>query len=339
MEIIGSRLGNAAHQIIRNATFFDLNHVHTVVVDPLNEADARNYEWEIWNMCGFHGDVLKTEVSTTKAHIIRKKRNPMPGDSHPYELIMGPKLPYASGSCASGLLKLDGPEKPCHVCIFGGSNGTHAHGRFHRYVSCYDRAKKKWNMITHIPVAIDHHSTVKVPEILCPGNGTIGPYLFVFHGRTRSWGKAIDVVYAWKLPRDENKQNSPADYMASFKNATWETFTTDDYPRDASASILTEDGRYVIAFGGLTHGMKQDTASHTRSRRIRVLDICTRKWHTSKIELSHPRYAIQACRNGRYPLICGGTYEEPLTLEPLINQNLASCELFDTDEIVKNLIH
>ena len=335
LETIDPSSGNAPHQVVRNDTFLELSHIYTVKVDPLNTEDAKKYEWEIWIPCGLYGDEVKSETSIATARIIRKKRN----DPNPFELIVGPKLPHPSGACSAALLKIDGPHKPGHICMFAGSDGSHDKGRFHREVMCYDRAKQKWNFITHVPVAIDHHSMVRVPEVPCPGNGTIGPYIFIFHGRTKSFGKAIDEVHAWKLPEHKQQVNIPGYHMSSFKNASWEIFTTDDYPRDASAAMVTVDGRYVIAFGGVTHRMKHDTTSHSRLKKIRVLDVCTRKWHASKIELNHPRYAIEPCRNGRYPIICGGTYEEPLTMEPRVNQNLASCEIFDTEEIVNNLVH
>jgi hypothetical protein len=335
VEIIDPALGDAPHEIVRNDTVLELNHIFTVIVDPLNDEDAKKYEWEIWVPCGFSGHEFNQEKSIATARIIRKKRN----GPDPYEVFVGPKLPYPSGSCSAALLKIDGPDKPGHICMFGGSDGAHDSGHFHREVKCYDRAKQKWNFITHVPVAIDHHSMVRVPEVQCPGNGTIGPYIFIFHGRTHAFGKAIDVVHAWKLPEHKQQVNIPGYHMSSFKNASWEIFATDDYPRDAAASLITEDGRYVIAFGGLTHGMKQDTVSHTRLKRIRVLDLCTRKWHTSKVELDNPRYAIEPCLNGRYPIICGGTYEGPTTTyEPRFHGNLASCEIFDTEEIVNNLV-
>ena len=319
--------------------WLDVNHLVAVKVDPIDRNDEDIYKWKIWIPCGFTGHTVNGERSKETILIIQKHR-----ETGEISVKKGPPMPQPRGACNARLLHLKGKGHPGYVCVFAGSDGSHKRGRYSANIDCYDRVQKVWIGLTPTPKKLDHHSMADIPRVKCPDGSTIGPSLFIFNGRTKSYGNVIPEVYSLDLPNEDDSITAD-ELLRLHQQANWGLFTLDPVPRDAAASVVSHDGRYIILLGGIHHHTK-DGYEQNFMRAIRVLDLCQKKWYTSRRRLYIPRFAVQACIHPRFPLICGGTYlpnrhaaneSEP---EEKINakENLASCELLETERILEELI-
>jgi hypothetical protein len=297
IEVINYFTGN--HTLVSNASFLNLHHFDSVVVYPDTEEDKKIFEWEMWIPCGFFGHQIDHETAVDHVRIIRK----MIGGDTDYQFLRGPDLPNPRGGCTTDVLYLDGPDKPGHICVFAGSNGTHDAGFFYRTNFCFDRLNATWNELPSLPSGFDHHTMLKIPEVRCTPNKTVGPYLFVFHGRAKAYGQALRNIFALKMP----KVNDPHPMETILKHK-WVTFVKDEHPCDAAGSSVSANGRYVIQYGGLLHNKTDKAAglSHSRMKRIRILDVCDKTWYKSSMEFVTPRFSIDSCNHPKYPMTCGG---------------------------------
>jgi hypothetical protein len=287
------------HTLVSNESFLNLNHFDTVLVHPVTEEDKKIFEWEMWIPCGFFGNRVDSEIAVDHVRIIRK----MIGGDTDYQFLRGPDLPDPRGACTADLLQLDGPDKPPHICVFAGSNGTHDAGFFHKTNFCYDRLKNKWNQLPSLPSGFDHHSMLQIPEVQCPSQKTVGPFVFVFHGRSAAYGQALPNIFALKIP-----SASDPNPMEAIMKEKWITHSKDDHPCDAAGSSVSANGRYVIQYGGIFYNKANRTEglSHSRLRRIRIYDVCDKIWYKSSMEFVTPRFAIDTCKHPKYPMTCGG---------------------------------
>lgn len=258
----------------------DLNHVSAVRVPTIDNPD----KVEVWLPCGFHGDQVNHEISSRYARII---------DTEMWEVRVGPKLPRAGGACAAVALHLDGPNKPAHICTFGGTDGGHSSGEFMDQVSCYDRVKEAWHHpLGSLPVGLDHANAWIVPEGRC---GEDQPArIMVSNYRTEHYGTQSCDILAYDLPPSPEK--------------SWYVFDKcpKDWPgRDAAGLVTTDQGRYVLTFGGVHYhgGGYMDVYKD-----ISLLDICTMDRKTNVGTLDLPRMALQTCASPSLGMTfsCGG---------------------------------
>jgi hypothetical protein len=290
----------------------NLNHVYMVLVDSL---DGRSKE--IWLPCGFHGDTVNGETSSHYARII---------DVEDMAVRLGPKLPISGGACAAHAVRVDGPDKPPHICSFGGTNGTHDAGAFLASASCYDRVRMRW---THpfgaLPYGLDHANIVQVPSAMtCDGadrDDGAPSRLLIMNFRTESYGSQHSEILAHDIPHDGWTEEELQQSKATVKGA-WYVYspplvfndTTADLlaPRDAAGVVVANQGRYVLNFGGVHYtypmGSKDKRKRITKAfSTIRRYDVCAREW-TLVGDLGVNTFAIQTSASAELGIAvtCGG---------------------------------
>jgi hypothetical protein len=80
----------------------------------------------------------------------------------------GPKLPVAGGACVAAPIHVKRPDHPPHICVFGGTQGSHDRGTFLPYTACYDLVAQKWHHpFGRMPFGFDHGSVVRLPSGVC----------------------------------------------------------------------------------------------------------------------------------------------------------------------------
>eukprot|EP00591_Stephanopyxis_turris_P003188 CAMPEP_0195508772 /NCGR_PEP_ID=MMETSP0794_2-20130614/1896_1 /TAXON_ID=515487 /ORGANISM="Stephanopyxis turris, Strain CCMP 815" /LENGTH=552 /DNA_ID=CAMNT_0040635823 /DNA_START=44 /DNA_END=1702 /DNA_ORIENTATION=+ len=285
----------------------NLNHVYAAVVTSLSEPAKK----EIWIPCGFHGDAPNKEISSRYSRII---------DADTLEVRVGPKLPTSGGACVAAALPLDGPNKPAHVCSFGGTDGKHDSGKFLNSAQCYDRIKQKWHYpFPKLPYGFDHGNLVHVPAGLCHPEDP--SRILVMNYRVRIYGEPRPEILGFDLPKPgspvADAKNKNEWYL--FYNVTSNHTDPHNVARDAGGVVTANGGRYVVNFGG--RGVVDDGKSYymktrgggTRVRtskfsRARVFDTCHREWKDANTELGIGEFALQTCASHSLNLAvtCGG---------------------------------
>lgn len=311
----------------------DLNHVYAVPVDAL---DGASHKQEVWLPCGFHGDRVNQENSSSYARII---------EVGTWKVRVGPKLPQSGGACAALALHLDGPDQPAHICTFGGTDGKHDSGKFMDLVSCYDRRRQRWHWpFPHLPIPMDHPNAVVQPAGRCSADEPAR--ILIMNFRTRPYGGqhpevlALDLVPRPALTRS-GRSGSPTVVMGGTNG--WYVFSnrsgggTTQHGRDAAGVATAEDGRHVVNFGGVWYDYPRGHEMDVRFRRpnpfseVRSLDTCSpaQGW-TRKGTLGFALFALQSCASHRLNLAftCGGVGEvmfKNKTLYDKTNGNFPRC--------------
>jgi hypothetical protein len=286
----------------------DLNHVYSVMVDSLDDSTK-----EIWLPCGFHGDQVNKEESNEYARIV---------DLREMKVKVGPKLPFAGGACVAVAVPVEGPEKPPHICSFGGTQGNHDTGNFLPYTACYDRVRQKWHYpFGKLPYGFDHGSLAHIPAGVCHPSDPAR--LLIFNYRKSNYGTQASEILAFDLP--ERWSEAELTRLDAETPGAWYVYANVSYtgpedevnaPRDASGMALANNGRNVINFAG-THyqyrtvddgrGGTRRARTHHRFSTIRSLDVCEKTW--SKIgDLGAQTFALQSCASSRLnvAISCGG---------------------------------
>lgn len=280
----------------------DLNHVYAVRVRSL--VDDRD---ELWLPCGFHGDNVNAERSASFARIVHL-------DS--LNVTVGPRLLRSGGACSALALHLDGPERPAHVCTFGGTDGTHDKGTLLTQVACFDRRAQRWHQpFPPLPVGLDHSNAALVPAGTCGADEPARIVLLNFRTGHYS-GHVADVLELdVGMPANGTQQLSSASAWrrlkpsmnvsgASSGRQAHSTLT----PRDASGLVSAAGGRYLLNFGGVHYrtGRFGETQVHVQDE-VRALDVCHRSWaHVRRLGV--PLFALQTCSSAALGLSvsCGG---------------------------------
>jgi hypothetical protein len=294
----------------------DLNHIYGVRVASLEDvARGIDERMELWMPCGFHGDRVNHEISSTYARIL---------DLRTMSLTLGPRLFQAGGACSALALALDGPGTPEHICAFGGTNGTHNKGSFLSTVACYDRLRRAWHQpFDNLPVGLDHFNAVLLPPGLClpsdPGR------ILVMNFRIRHYADQRTEIWALDLPAPAEKAAAGGEPPPTTSRPTahppphWYLFSNEtgaaEYlqPRDASGVFTSGGGRYVFNVGGITYDTmpgRFGRTLHASAVRddVRVLDVCARRWSATATSIGTGLFATQTCASAELgtAFTCGG---------------------------------
>ena len=315
----------------------DLNHVYAVPVDAL---DGAPHKHEVWLPCGFHGDRVNDETSSSYARII---------EVGTWKVQVGPKLPRAGGACAALALHVEGPEQPAHICTFGGTDGKHDSGKFLDLVSCYDRRRRMWHWpFPRLPIPLDHPNAVLQPAGRCSADEPAR--ILIMNFRTRPYGGQHPEVLALDLvPRSAVARSGSAGrysnrtmVVAAGENG-WYVFSNrsgggaTQHGRDAAGVATADNGRHVVNFGGVWYGYPRGHAGNVRFRQphpfseVRSLDTCSpaQGW-VREGTLGFALFALQSCASHRLNLAftCGGVGEvmfKNKTLYDQTNGNFPRC--------------
>lgn len=214
----------------------DLNHVYSVLVDTLDGSSK-----EIWLPCGFHGDQVNNETSSSYVRII---------DVRDMKVRLGPKLPFSGGACVAAAIEVDGPGTPPHICSFGGTLGSHDTGTFLKYASCFDRRLERW---THpfgaMPIGLDHGSISVVPAGTCAASDPAR--VLILNYRVACYGTPRPEILAFDSPPKGWSESELKTTSAETRGA-WYVYANITYngpgdelnaPRDASGTVSAGDGR------------------------------------------------------------------------------------------------
>lgn len=289
----------------------NLNHVYSVVVDSLSTPSQK----EIWLPCGFHGHQINREQSSKYARIVNLGT---------MTVQVGPELPFAGGACVAAAIHVHGPDKPAHICTFGGTQGSHDTGTFLPYSACYDREAEKWHFpFGRMPFGFDHGSIVHLPPGVCDPSDPAR--ILIFNFRTETYGKQRPEMLAFDIPSDA--WSPEEDYsMDAETPGKWYIFANISHsgaedeanaPRDASGLAIANNWRNFINFGGIHyHGHHNFTEpdgslslrfTHRRYSTIRSFDVCSRTW--SKVgDMGVRVFAVQTgvSANLNLAITCGG---------------------------------
>mmetsp|Transcript_133996 Transcript_133996/g.299502 ORF Transcript_133996/g.299502 Transcript_133996/m.299502 type:complete len:510 (+) Transcript_133996:57-1586(+) len=284
----------------------DLNHVNAVLVDSLSGGAK-----EIWLPCGFHGDVVNIEWSSTYVRII---------DTGTWQMRLGPRLLRSGGACAAMAVHLTGPERPAHICTFGGTDGKHDTGTFLRTVACYDRESHIWNQpFGTLPLGADHANVVMTPPSVC--NAGDPARVFFMNFRTRPYGGSRPEIYAFDMPSGNLGTGNISDSAGWYLYANSSRFygnsrrqLEEDHGRDAAGIVMADGGRRILNLGGVWYDYPPGKELIPRFRRpqpfsmIRSFDVCTRQW-TNVGDLGVQLFALQSCASESLgvTITCGGT--------------------------------
>jgi hypothetical protein len=289
----------------------DLNHVYSVVVDSLTTPSYK----EIWLPCGFHGNEVNKERSSEYARIVNLKT---------MQVEAGPKLPVAGGACVAAPIRVKGPDHPEHICVFGGTQGSHDTGAFLPYTACYDRVAQKWHHpFGRMPFGFDHGNVVHLPSGVCDPSDP--ERILVFNFRTESYGQQRPEIMAFDIPSspwsDEALNSLDAETPGK-----WYTYANISHsgrkdevnaPRDASGLAIANNWRNILNFGGihyfnhryikLANGNEKLKKDHRKYSTVRSLDVCTRTW--SKVgDMGVRTFALQTSVSAKLnvAITCGG---------------------------------
>ena len=270
----------------------DLNHIYGVRVQPLGDVasnssfDAKS---ELWMVCGFHGDRINGEISSSYARVL---------DLRTMRVRLGPKLLRAGGACSALALEIDGPGTPEHICAFGGTDGAHNTGTFLKSVACYDRRRQVWHEpLGELPVACDHSNAILLPPSLCHPADPARVLLMNF--RIRHYADERPEIWAIDLPVSA----TPRWYLFANETGTAEYLQ----PRDAAGVFTTASGRYVFNVGGVSYVMR-DMPNGKRRRlsmkhsTVRVFDACARRWAPAGGDVGYGYFALQSCASSKLGL-------------------------------------
>jgi hypothetical protein len=308
----------------------DLNHVSAVLVRAVrdNNDDAEKEEpdqWEIWLPCGFHGDVVNGEISSTYVRIV---------DVTTLQVRYGPRLPEAGGACVATAANIL-PNEPPMICVAGGTDGTHDRGRFLRQTYCYDRVRHVWHSpFGRLPYGLDHGSLAVIEPGVCHPDDP--QRWLILNFRTKPYGDAHSEILAFDWPRT-NGFWTLADLQDPTKSTDLESWyiyhngTEDDHlrhpeavGRDASG-VVVASRRHIVNFGGTYHywttststttndgdGTNNETQTQRRKRGrfslIRSFDVCTKQWSIVG-DLGFRTFALQSTALNHQPMVvtCGG---------------------------------
>lgn len=289
--------------VVANASGLNRNHFDLVAVDKLEGSGT-----ELWVACGFIGHATNGETSAAAALVI---------DTDGWAVRPGPEMDVPRGACGALGLRLDGEQRPAHVCVFGGSVGSHDVGVFTNNVSCYDRSKQSWHRpLPDLPLPADHLNVIRVPAGVDCGKGALPSpeRLLLLNFRRAPYGPGTPEVLALDLARGEGGALAPS--------GTWYLFTNDSAsrPRDAGGLALSPNGRFLFNFGGVARSagrVVQDSLAE-----VRALDSCSRRWLPDVSSMRTDRFAMVTCASPSGAAVtCGGTHY------PRANFNLESCDV------------
>jgi hypothetical protein len=136
------------------------------------------------------GDLVNQQISSEYARIVNLK---------PMQVEAGLKLPIAGGACVAAPIHVKGPDHPPHICVFGGTNGSHDKGTYLPYTACYDRVAQKWHHpFGRMPFGFDHGSVVHLPSGVC--NPSDPERVLILNFRTKSYGQQRPEIMAFDIP-------------------------------------------------------------------------------------------------------------------------------------------
>ena len=327
----------------------DINHHQLLVVDKVGltvgadgAAAARHLKRpfpptgkEIWIPCGFIGSDVDQERTAEHTVII----DPDQG----FSVRRGPRIDRPRGACGALALDLDGPGTPQHICLFGGSVGSHDRGTFTTLVTCYDRVRQQWHQpLAQLPVPADHVNAVRIPAGVKCGEGVEGAaarpeQLLYLNFRDRSYGAQRSEVFALDLERDEAGrvvEQGAADKGWYELGRTDAGHTNGDEvlpipPRDAAGIEVSPTGRFVFTFGGVNY-VHPEMSSRTATifQDVVAFDVCTGKSVAlpASTTMKDKRFAVETCKNGdNRAFTCGGTANGP--------DSLNSCDVHDLEAL------
>lgn len=303
----------------------NLNHVYSVVVDSLTTPSYK----EVWLPCGFHGHTVNEEESSDYARIVNLKT---------MQVETGPKLPISGGACVAAPIHIRGPDHPAHICMFGGTDGSHNTGTFLPYASCYDREAKKWNHpFGRMPFGFDHGSVVHLPSGICDPDDP--ERMLIFNYRLKSYGAQRPEIMAFDLPFSGHWSDEELATLDMETPGAWYLYANISHageldevnaPRDASGLAIANDYRNVINFGGVHYydhrpfknadGTVKTIMDRARFSTVRSLDVCVKEW--SKVgDIGARLFAVQTGVSGsaNVAITCGGH------LDKAANQNNPWC--------------
>jgi hypothetical protein len=289
----------------------NLNHVYSVVVDSLSTPSHK----EIWLPCGFHGNEVNKERSSEYARIVNLKT---------MQVEAGPKLPIAGGACVAAPIRVKGPDHPEHICVFGGTQGSHDTGTFLPYTACYDRVAQKWHHpFGRMPFGFDHGNVVHLPSGVC--NPSDPERVLILNFRTKSYGQQRPEIMAFDIPSSP-WSDEDLNSLDTETPGKWYTYANISFsghedevnaPRDASGLAVANNWRNIVNFGGIHYyghhevtapdGERRIRQSRRRFSTIRSLDVCTRTW--SKVgDLGVQTFALQTSVSAKLnvAITCGG---------------------------------
>lgn len=267
------------------------NHFNVVTVRSVVDGNT-----EIWIPCGFEGNQVNKETSMTHMKVIEIGRN-----NTVVSLRRGPELDRPRGACGAVAMNLDGPGKPEHICVFGGSDGKHDKGIFLDTISCYDRVKKTYiHPFGVLPSPADHENIIHVPPRSC-GKESSEMFLFL-NFRSQAYGDEKSEIYALNVSRDKDGKVIPG--------SDWYLYSNDisSRPRDASGFILGPEGRFLFNFGGVRYtrvGPRKRKKGRATDE-IRAFDLCKKRWIPNVATLDSRRFALLTCSSNEFTYTCGG---------------------------------
>ena len=242
----------------------DLNHVYGVQVESLELPGVQ----ELWLPCGFHGDKVNKEISSSYARILNLADK---------TIRLGPALPIAGGACSALGLEIEGPGTPKHICTFGGTLGSHDSGKFLPNCTCYDRVRQSWSALPALPYGLDHSNAILHHAGTCPSSSArasetanlvnsvrdnIGAHparILVTNFRTVNYGKGSSFygpgqsqILALDVP---GLGTAPVDLAALHKGPGWYVFAD---PGAAVASVLPHSMQEMLETEGAEKGKGQE---------------------------------------------------------------------------------
>lgn len=317
----------------------DLNHVNAVLLDTLEN----NGQQEIWLPCGFHGDVVNAETSSSFVRIV---------DVGTWTIRAGPRMPRSGGACTALALHLEGPDKPAHICAFGGTDGSHDEGEYLDTVQCFDRQHNVWNQpFGNLPLGLDHANAVFVPSSAYGNSRDVPSRVMLMNFRTMPYGPPHPEILAFDMPRwpmilgaqnvsgtkgwyvfsnpwrdsvsaegvalEIDELNMTSDVrlrQESVLNTAYRTTVSINHGRDASGVVTASGGRYIINIGGVAYTYPDGHEGDFRHRHphpfsdVRVLDVTDPSRWTKTGDISVPEFALQSCSSKELGVIitCGG---------------------------------
>jgi hypothetical protein len=295
--------------VAANHSMLDVNHFQLTVVD----------DSEIWIPCGFEGSDLDRERHMEDTIIIDA------GDG--FTIKRGPRLDKPRGGCGALALDVDGPAAPQHVCVFGGSVGSHDKGVFTDTVSCYDRTRQRWHRpLPQLPIPADHLNAVHLPAgVACDGGGGGKPIMqpervVYLNFRNKSYTTARPEVFALDIVReasgaiDVDGTGAKGWYLAGM------SAPEPELTRDAAGIAVSPSGRFIFTFGGIHYPKVRE--NYVVFADIIAIDTCTGRSVVlpEHVDMRTPRFAVVSCDSpGGSVITCGGTCKTP--------GNLASCDV------------
>lgn len=318
VELWDTATGEQA-MVAANVSMLDVNHFQMTVVDGGSE---------IWIPCGFEGSDLDRERHMDETIIVDVRQG--------YTVSRGPRLDQPRGGCGALAMDVDGRGTPQHVCVFGGSVGSHDKGMFTDTVSCYDRARQRWHRpLPQLPIPADHVSVVRLPaDTVCDGDGddragskasappiTYPERVVYLNFRNKSYTTARPEVFALDIVRDA--RSGAIDTTATAAKGWYQaglSASDPDLTRDAAGVAVSPSGRFIFTFGGIHYPKVRE--NYVVFKDIVAIDMCAGRSFVldHEADMSIPRFAVVTCASPSGDAVtCGGTNK--------VTGNKGSCDV------------